>query len=117
MLYICKNKNVIYFLVKCSISKVSTVHNISSKLGHSLRRWPVIDALLYKYLVQKETQQFQNALISCNLLKTFQLIKIMLVCIRILCFDLNNGQVTFKSKKVKFEGHGPADNNLNMRVI
>ena len=38
MLYICKNINVIYFLVKCSISKVSTVHNVGSKLDNSLRR-------------------------------------------------------------------------------
>ena len=42
-------------------------------LGHSLRRWPVIDALLDKYLAQKK-QQFQNALILCNKLKTFRLI-------------------------------------------
>ena len=39
------------------------------------------------------------------LLKTFRLIYIMLVCIRILCFDPNNGQMTFKSKKVNFQGH------------
>ena len=68
MLYICKNIFCIYFLVKYSISKVSTVHNVGSKLGHSLRRWPVIDALLDKYSAQKET------LISFNLLKTFRLI-------------------------------------------
>ena len=49
MLYICKNKNVMYFLVKCSVFKVSTVHNVGSKLGHSLRRWHVIDALLDKF--------------------------------------------------------------------
>ena len=30
---------------------------------------------------------------------------------RILCFDLNNGQMTFKSKKVNFQGHGPADHD------
>ena len=66
--------NVI-FLVKCSISKVSTVHNVGSKLGHSPRYWPVIiNALLDKYLAQKETQDFENALNSCNLLKTFRLI-------------------------------------------
>ena len=40
----------------------------------------------------------------------------MLVCIRILCFDLNNGQMTLTSKKVNFQGHGPADNDPNMRV-
>ena len=102
--------------MKCSISKVSTVHNVGSKLGHYLRRWPVIDALLDKYLTQKETQQFQNVLISCNLLETFRLILIM-VCIRILCFDFNNGQMTLKSKKVNFRGHGPADHDPNMRVI
>ena len=44
----------------------------------------------------------------------------MLVCmapIRILCFDLNNGQMTFKLKKANFQGHGPADHDPNMRVI
>ena len=35
----------------------------------------------------------------------------MLVCIRILCFDHNNGQMTFKSIKVNFQGHGPADHD------
>ena len=50
----------IYFLVKCSILKVPTVHNAGSKLSYSLHK--------------KEMQQFQNALISCNLLKTFRLI-------------------------------------------
>ena len=70
---LCIYSNVI-FLVKCSISKVYTVHNVGSKLNHSLRRCPVIDALLDKYLAQKETQQFQNALISFNLLKTSRLI-------------------------------------------
>ena len=41
----------------------------------------------------------------------------MLVFIRILCFDLNNGQMTFISKKLDFEGHGPADHDPNMRII
>ena len=40
----------------------------------------------------------------------------MLVFIRILCYDLNNGQMTFKSKKVNFQGHGPADHVPNMRA-
>ena len=41
----------------------------------------------------------------------------MFVCVRILCFALNNGQLTFKFKKVNFQGHGPAENDPNMRVI
>ena len=36
---------------------------------------------------------------------------------RILCFDLNNGHMTFKLRKVNFPGHGPADHDLNLRVI
>ena len=36
---------------------------------------------------------------------------------RILCFDLNNGHMTFKLKEVNFSGHGPADHDLNLRVI
>ena len=34
----------------------------------------------------------------------------MLVCI--LCFDHNNGQIPFKSKKVIFQGHGVADHEI-----
>ena len=44
----------------------------------------------------------------------------MLVCMpptRIFCFDLDNGQTTFKLKKVNFQGHGPADHDPKMRVI
>ena len=44
----------------------------------------------------------------------------MLVCmapIHILCFDHNNGQKTFKLKKVSFQGHRPADHDPNMWVI
>ena len=44
----------------------------------------------------------------------------MLMCMtptHILCFDLNNGQITFKLRKDTFQGHGPADHDPNMRVI
>ena len=36
---------------------------------------------------------------------------------RILCFDLNNGKIPFKLKKVYIQGHGPAGHDPNMRVI
>ena len=70
------------------------------------------------YLAQKDTQQKRNAPISCNLVKTVRLIGIILVCTaptRILCFDLDNGQMTFNGRN--FQGHGPADHDPNMRVI
>ena len=44
----------------------------------------------------------------------------MLVCVsptRILCFDLNKGQMTFELKEVNFQGHRPSDHDPNMRVI
>ena len=44
----------------------STVNNVGWKLDHFLRRWLVIDALLYKYSEHKETQQFQNLSIHLN---------------------------------------------------
>ena len=72
------------------------------------------------YLAQKETQQIKNVLTPSNLIKTVRLIQIMFVCMahnRVLCFDLNNGQMTFKLKKVNCQGHGPADRDPNMRVI
>ena len=40
----------------------------------------------------------------------------MWVCERILCFDLNNGQMTFKLNNINFQGHEKADNDPNMRV-
>ena len=58
---LCIYSNVI-FLVKCSISKVYTVHNVGSKLNHSLRRCPVIDALLDKYLAHKKRSNFKMLL-------------------------------------------------------
>ena len=36
---------------------------------------------------------------------------------RILCFDLNNGQMPFRLKKINFQGHGPAGLVPNMRAI
>ena len=36
---------------------------------------------------------------------------------RMLRFHLNIAQMTFKVKKVNFQGHGPADHDPNMRVI
>ena len=39
-----------------------TVHNVASKLGHSLRRWSVIDASLDKYLAQKKRNNFKMLL-------------------------------------------------------
>ena len=65
---------ILFFLWSVASRKVSIAHNVVSKLGHSLRRWSVIDALLDKYLAQKETQKIENAIILCNLLKTFRLI-------------------------------------------
>ena len=44
----------------------------------------------------------------------------MLVCMvpnPILCFDLNDGQTTFKLEKVNFQGQGSANHDPNMRVI
>ena len=73
-----------------------------------------------KYLAQKETQQIKNVLISCDLVETIRLFELMLVCMaptRILCFDLNNGHMTFKLKKVDFQGHGPPDRDPSIRVI
>ena len=72
------------------------------------------------YLAQNETQQIYNDLISCHLVKTIRLNSIMLICMtptRILCIDLNNGQITFKLRKDTFQGHGPADHDLNKWVI
>ena len=40
-----------------------------------------------------------------------------MISIRILYSDLNNRQMTFKLKKVNFQGHGPVDHDPDMRVI
>ena len=46
-----------------------------------------------------------------------EIILVCIVLVRILCFDLNNGEMTFKLKKVNFQGNGPADHDPNMLVI
>ena len=73
---------------------------------------------LYIYLAQIETQQIRK--IFLFRVKIVWLIWIMLVCIAhngLLCFTLNNEQMTFKLKKVNFQGHGPADHDPTVWVI